>query len=114
MSDTPRTDFVAHAKAWANGAKDKIVQLERELAEAKEQLRLCNVDQFTTAAELAEAKRNYMDFDGGYAEGFSRYLERELAKAIAKERERCAKVCEEFYSVENIAQKCAAAIRKGE
>jgi hypothetical protein len=29
--------------------------LERELAEAKEQLRLCNVDQFTTAAELAEA-----------------------------------------------------------
>ena len=35
MSDTPRTDFVAHAKAWANGAKDKIVQLERELAEAK-------------------------------------------------------------------------------
>ena len=25
------------------------------LAEAKEQLRLCNVDQFTTAAELAEA-----------------------------------------------------------
>ena len=67
MSDTPRTDFVAHAKAWANGAKDKIVQLERE-----------------------------------------------LAKAIAKERERCAKVCEEFYSVENIAQKCAAAIRKGE
>ena len=172
MSDTPRTDFVAHAKAWANGAKDKIVQLERELAaaiasfseereraqregarviklqgelaeaqaeivrlkgeaqygatfikraidaerelsEAKEQLRLCNVDQFTTAAELAEAKRNYMDFDGGYAEGFSRYLERELAKAIAKERERCALVCEEFYSVENIAQKCAAAIRKG-
>ena len=38
----------------------------------------------------------------------------ELAEAIAKERERCARVCEEFYSVENIAQKCAAAIRKGE
>lgn len=65
----------------------RIEHLERELAEAKEQLRLCNVDQFTTAAELAEA--------------------------IAKERERCAKVCEEFYSVENIAQKCAAAIREG-
>jgi hypothetical protein len=45
---------------------------------------------------------------------FSRYLERELAEAVAKERERCALVCEEFYSVENIAQKCAAAIRKGE
>ena len=36
------------------------------------------------------------------------------ALVIAAERERCAKVCEEFYSVENIAQKCAAAIRKGE
>ena len=30
------------------------------------------------------------------------------------ERERCALVCEEFNSCENIAQKCAAAIRKGE
>lgn len=58
------------------------------LAEAKEQLRLCNVDQFTTAAELAEA--------------------------VTKERERCALVCEEFFTIENIAQKCAAAIRKGE
>ena len=45
----------------------QVSQLERELAEAKEQLRLCNVDNFATAAELAEA--------------------------IAKERERCAKVC---------------------
>ena len=45
---------------------------------------------------------------------FSRYLERELVEAVAAERERCAKVCEEFYSVENIAQKCAEAIRKGE
>jgi hypothetical protein len=41
-------------------------------------------------------------------------LERELADAVAKERERCARVCEEFYSVENIAQKCAETIRKGE
>ena len=36
------------------------------------------------------------------------------ALVIAAERERCAKVCEEFYSVENVAQKCAEAIRKGE
>jgi hypothetical protein len=34
----------------------QVSQLERELDEAKEQLRLCNVDQFTTAAELAEAQ----------------------------------------------------------
>lgn len=75
MSDTPRTD--AHYKQildddlgleynetelryWAE-------KLERELAEVKEQLRLCNIDQFTTAAELAEA--------------------------VTKERERCAKEC---------------------
>ena len=35
--------------------ESRIDQLERELAEVKEQLRLCNVDQFTTAAELADA-----------------------------------------------------------
>lgn len=33
---------------------------------------------------------------------------------VAAERERCALVCEEFYSVEHLAQKCAEAIRKGE
>jgi hypothetical protein len=36
------------------------------------------------------------------------------ADAVTKERERCALLCEEFYSVEGVAQKCAAAIRKGE
>ena len=36
------------------------------------------------------------------------------ALVIDAERERCALVCEEFYSVENIAQKCAEAIKKGE
>jgi hypothetical protein len=30
---------------------------------------------------------------------------------VAAEREACAKVCEEFYSIEGIAQRCAAAIR---
>jgi len=96
MSDTPRMDDI-----WGRHVGDDFgfedhsghlylegQNLERELAETKEQLRLCNIDQWTTAAELADA--------------------------VAKERERCAKVCEEFYSVENIAQKCAAAIRKGE
>jgi hypothetical protein len=37
--------------------EDRIDQLERELVEAREQLRLCNVDQFTTAAELAETSK---------------------------------------------------------
>jgi len=73
----------------------QVSQLERELAEVKEQLRLCNVDQWTTAAELADA--------------------------VAKERERCAKVCEEMansrYLLDDerqVAHSCAEAIRKGE
>ena len=71
----------------------QVSQLERELAEAKEQLRLCNIDQFTTAAELAEA--------------------------VAAERERCARVCEErgsFNSMyaHHILIGAADAIRKGE
>ena len=61
MSDTPRTDELAQkfSITWNQFAyRDLARQLERELAEAKEQLRLCNVDQFTTAAELAEAKKD--------------------------------------------------------
>ena len=48
-------------------------------------------------------------------------LERELAEAVAKERERCAKVCDEITNSmywlndrSEISQDCAAAIRKGE
>jgi hypothetical protein len=37
----------------------KIAKFERELAAQKEQLRLCNVDQFSTAAELAEQKEQF-------------------------------------------------------
>jgi hypothetical protein len=73
----------------------RIEQLERELAEARDQLRLCNIDQFTTVAELSEA--------------------------IANERERCARVCEEMansrYQLKEsikILTSAADAIRKGE
>jgi len=60
---------------------------------------------------------------------FSRYLERELAEAVAKERERCAKVCDEmdesfvtiygtdytdFQNDPRYLQMAADAIRKGE
>ena len=69
--------------------ESRIDQLERELAEVKEQLRLCNIDQFTTAAELAEA--------------------------IAKERERCALVVERVsIPYENTSSEAADAIRKRE
>jgi hypothetical protein len=46
---------------------------------------------------------------------FSRYLERELADAVGKERERCAKIVERYtgaWNDEGFA--LAAAIRKGE
>ena len=57
MSDTPRTDAEWTDDYYCSGyvPTEFAQQLERELSEAKEQLRLCNVDQFTTAAELAEA-----------------------------------------------------------
>jgi hypothetical protein len=67
MSDTPRTDAAAVSREYIEREMDRYTQkfvladrmsdLERELAEAKEQLRLCNVDQFTTAAELAETSK---------------------------------------------------------
>ena len=49
------------------------------------------------------------------SEGDVERLERELAEAIAKERERCAKVCERVsIPYENTSSEAAAAIRKGE
>ena len=102
MSDTPRTDHAFNDEYCYDEyvSKEFAQQLERELAEVKEQLRLCNVDQFTTAAELAEA--------------------------VTKERERCAKVCEEILHPDESAEieeranwyagtwACAAAIKRGE
>ena len=73
----------------------RIEQLERELAAA-----IASIDEERERAQREGARVIK--------------LQVELDEAIANERERCAKVCEEFYSVENIAQKCAAAIRKGE
>ena len=59
MSDTPRTDAEPTYKTGIAQTRtvniDFARQFERELAEAKEQLRLCNVDNFATAAELADA-----------------------------------------------------------
>lgn len=38
-------------------------------------------------------------------------LDAATRQAVLEEREECATACEEFYSVEFIAQDCAAAIR---
>jgi hypothetical protein len=66
MSDTPRTDVAEHNMGSViepHYVVDVEVaqRLECELAEAREQLRLCNVDQLTTAAELAEAQEELND-----------------------------------------------------
>lgn len=92
MSDTPRTDAEQDGSETIDEAFNFARQLERELAEVKEQLRLCNIDQFLTAAELADA--------------------------VAKERERCARVCERKIvapaGTYQILMAAADAIRKGE
>lgn len=43
--------------------------------------------------------------------GWHKIVHDECEAAIKEEREACAKVCEEFYTIEGVAQKCAAAIR---
>lgn len=43
----------------------------------------------------------------------SRALREMIDCVRAQEIEGCAKVCEEFYSIEGIAQRCATAIRAG-
>ena len=61
VSDTPRTDAEFTDDYYVSEFAFKLLRefacdLERELTAQKEQLRLCNVDQFSTAAELAAQK----------------------------------------------------------
>jgi len=83
MSDTPRTDFVAH--------------------------------------ESGDPEWNRSINRFGRMQSHAQILERELAEAVAKERERCARVCDEMansrYLLDDerqVAHSCAEAIRKGE
>jgi len=114
MSDTPRTDIAQHNMGSIMEPHyvvdaDFSRYLERELAEAQ--------------AEVVRLK--------GEAESWEKVFDRtcehladaktELADVVAKERERCAKVCEEmansrYQLKENIEimLACADAIRKGE
>ena len=41
------------------------------------------------------------------------HIEDVILKACAEQREIDAKICEEHYTIEDIAQRCAAAIREG-
>jgi len=53
----------------------RVEQLERELVEAREQLRLCNVDQLSTAAELAELQAEIVRLKGE-AESWEKVFDR--------------------------------------
>ena len=56
----------------------------------------------------------YIDrFDGAEYGLVMIAIQRFAAAAAAKERERCAALCDEHASIEGIAQQCAAAIRAG-
>ena len=61
-----------------------------------------------------EADRIWVDPDIEVTEAAAlvlQALEINIKRLIEAEREACAKVCEEFYSIEGIAQDCATAIR---
>ena len=47
-----------------------------------------------------------------YAAKTNQFLERFAALVAAAEREACAQVCDGYASIERIAQRCAAEIRK--
>jgi hypothetical protein len=102
MSNTPRTDVAEH-----NMGSIFSRYLERELVE--------------TRAEIVRLTKRKDECSNGWDGALAtvQQLERELAEAVAKERERCARVCEErgsFNSVyaHHILTGAAAAIRKGE
>ena len=109
--DTPRTNEYAHNIGNDSDGHyvvdiDFARQLERELANAQ--------------AEITRLK--------GEAESWEKVFDKtcehladaksQLAEAVAKERERCARVCEEQTKGKSMwiegARACAAAIRKGE
>jgi hypothetical protein len=91
MSDTPRTDALEDQYFENRNHVSEVFlhaqQLERELVEAREQLRLCNVDQLTTAAELAEANRNYMELIMSVGNKYLNETRHETAKRYIQERE---------------------------
>jgi uncharacterized protein with von Willebrand factor type A (vWA) domain len=115
MSDTPRTDScyqqILDECLGLEYAEDELREwskkLERELAEAQ--------------AEIVRLTKRKDECSNGWDGALAtvQQLKRELAEAVAAERERCARVCEErgsFNSMyaHHILTGAAAAIRKGE
>jgi hypothetical protein len=45
--------------------------------------------------------------------GAKEAIKQAIIQACAEQRETDAKICEEHYTIEGIAQRCAAAIREG-
>ena len=92
MSDTPRTDScyqqILDEGLGLEYAEDELREwskkLERELAEAQ--------------AEIVRLTKRKDECSNGWDGALAtvQRLERELAEAVAKERERCARVSEEY------------------
>lgn len=64
--------------------------------------------------ELPPDLMAYIDrFDGAEYGLVMIAIKRYAAAAVARERARCSDICDQNASCEGIAQKCAAAIRRG-
>lgn len=70
-----------------------------------------DIERIARAAKGHAYTNRYTPGETAFAFSIDR-LEHFVALVAAAEREECAKVCEEFYSIEGIAQKCSAAIRE--
>jgi septal ring factor EnvC (AmiA/AmiB activator) len=105
----------------------RVEQLERELVAEKEWVRQSTNSNARLEKFLAEAQAEVVRLKGE-AESWEKVFDKtcehladaksQLAEAVAKERERCARVCEEQTKGKSMwiegARACAAAIRGGE
>jgi len=110
MSDTPRTDKFAQKflLTWNQFAYRSDEDIAKQFQNTDDALDLAR----QLERELAEAKRNYMELIMSVGNKYPNETRHETAKRYIQERENTP--IHGPYSVENIAQKCAAAIRKGE
>ena len=118
VSDTPRTDALIYRKNTIEMQRHELLDLalalERELVAARAELAELR-EELNDRRKFAYAVEQALDgLKGDYVEIIKELRTDAWLSGVTAERERCARVCEEFYSVENIAQKCAAAIRKGD
>ena len=62
--------------------------------------------------ERAEEIASRIRFDYAISMGAKESIKQAIIQACAEQRETDARICEEHYTIEGIAQRCAAAIRE--